>query len=113
MGKGHVFVSLNALPGKQIAQGVMMRPLAGEHVMLTCVDLAPESTVRLHEHPHEQLGVVLSGEIEMQIGDERRALGAGDAYVIPGGTRHAAWAVRGPARVLDVFYPLRKEYLDL
>ncbi|HLJ60538.1 MAG TPA: cupin domain-containing protein [bacterium] len=111
MAAEYVFTSLNALPGKEIAKGVTMRPLAGAHVMISCVDLSPDSTVALHSHPHEQLGVVLEGQIEMQIGEERRALRPGDAYVIPGGTRHAARASGGPARVLDVFYPLREEYL--
>ena len=111
MGMAYVFASLDALPGKDIAKGVTMRPLAGEHVMLSCVDLAADSVVQLHSHPHEQLGVVLEGEVEMQIGDERRALRTGDAYVIPGGTTHGARATRGRARVLDIFYPLREEYL--
>lgn len=111
MSAGYVFTSLNELPSKEIAKGVTMRPLAGEHVMISCVDLSPESAVGLHSHPHEQLGVVLEGQVEMQIGEERRALRPGDAYVIPGGTRHGARASGGPARVLDIFYPLREEYL--
>ncbi|HXX37603.1 MAG TPA: cupin domain-containing protein [bacterium] len=111
MGTGHVFTSLNVLPGKELAKGVTMRPLAGEHVMMSYVDLAPHSAVPLHSHPHEQLGVVLEGEIEMQIGDERRSLRTGDAYVIPGGTPHGARATHERARVLDIFYPLREDYL--
>jgi quercetin dioxygenase-like cupin family protein len=109
----HVFTSLDALPGKEIAPGALMRPLAGAHTMFSCVDFTPGAVVPLHSHPHEQLGVVLQGELEMEIGGERRALRPGDAYVIPGGVQHGARAHAGPVRVLDVFYPLREDYLKL
>jgi len=109
----HVFTSLRALPGKEIAPGVTMRPLAGAHTMFSCVELAAGAEVPMHSHPHEQLGVVLDGELEMEIGGERRAIRPGDAYVIPGGVPHGARAHAGPARVLDVFYPRREDYLKL
>jgi quercetin dioxygenase-like cupin family protein len=109
----HVFTSLDALPGKEIAPGALMRPLAGAQMMFSCVDLADGAEVPMHSHPHEQLGVVLAGELEMEIGGERRAIRPGDVYVIPGGVRHGAKAKAGPVRVLDIFHPLREDYLKL
>jgi quercetin dioxygenase-like cupin family protein len=113
MSTRHVFASLRALPGKEIAAGVTMRPLAGEHVMMSYVEFIPNCEVPMHSHPHEQLGVVMEGELEMQIGDERRTIKPGDVYAIPGGVPHGARSGAGPARVLDVFYPLREDYLKL
>lgn len=109
----HVFASLRELPGKEISPGAMMRPLAGEHTMVSYVEFVTGAVVPLHSHPHEQIGVVLEGEVEMEIGGERRLLHPGDAYVIPGGVPHSGVAPAGPARVLDVFYPRREEYLKL
>ena len=109
----HVFASLRELQGKEIAPGAMMRPLAGEHMMVSYVEFVPQAVVPLHSHPHEQIGVVLEGDVEMVIGGERRLLHPGDAYVIPGGVAHSGVAPTGPARVLDVFYPRREEYLNI
>jgi len=107
----HVFTAVHTLPGKEIVKGITIRPLAGEHVMFTYVELLPHSEVPTHSHPHEQLGLMLEGELEMQIGDERRTLRPGDAYVIPGGVPHGARTGDPRALVLDIFHPLREDYL--
>jgi quercetin dioxygenase-like cupin family protein len=109
----HTVTSIKALPGKEIAKGVTIKPLAGDHVMLNYVEFVPNGEVALHSHHHEQLGLILEGDFEMQIGEERRALKPGDTYVIPGGIRHSGRAGKSGALVLDVFYPLREDYLKL
>lgn len=107
------FHMLDTLPQREIVPGVRIRIVAGSQLMLSVVDLDDGSEVPTHQHAHEQAGLVLSGTIEMWIGDERRLLGPGDAYLIPGGTPHGARPVDGPARVLDAFHPVRDEYVAL
>ena len=53
---------------------------------------------------------MLQGKLELTIGGESRILGPHEAYIIPGGTPHAARAVNGPCRVLDLFSPPREDY---
>ncbi len=113
MAAKHIFTSVRALPGKEIAKGVTIKPLAGEHAMLNYVEFTPHAEVPIHSHPHEQLGLMIEGELDLQIGDERRTLRPGDTYVIPGGIPHGAWTRVSRALVLDVFYPLREDYLKL
>jgi quercetin dioxygenase-like cupin family protein len=96
-----------------VLAGVRIRIIAGPQLMLSIVDFDDDTTVPTHQHPHEQAGTVLQGTVEMWIGDERRLLSAGDAYLVPGGTPHGARSVGGPARVLDAFHPVREEYLAL
>jgi quercetin dioxygenase-like cupin family protein len=105
--------SIAQLPGKEIAAGVTIKPLAGQHVMLNYVEFVPQAVVPLHSHHHEQLGLIIKGELEMEIGEERRTLRPGDTYFIPGGITHSGRAGREGALVLDVFYPLREDYLKL
>jgi quercetin dioxygenase-like cupin family protein len=105
--------SIKALPGKEVAKGVTIKPLAGDHVMLNYVAFVPNGEVALHSHHHEQLGLIIEGELAMQIGDERHVLRPGDTYVIPGGIRHSGRAGSSGALVVDVFYPLREDYLKL
>src|SRR5207245_3750975 len=75
--------SIKALRGKEIAKGVTIKPLAGDHVMLNYVEFVPHGEVPLHSHHHEQLGLIIEGELEMEIGGEQRTLRPGDTYLIP------------------------------
>ena len=64
-----------------------------------------------HSHEHEQLGIVLAGEITMTIAGVDHVLGPDGAYQIPGGIEHSGRA--GGSRVLDVFQPVREDYRRL
>jgi quercetin dioxygenase-like cupin family protein len=81
--------------------------------MFNYVQFVAHGEVPIHSHHHEQLGLILEGQLDMQIGDEHRTLKPGDTYVIPGGTAHSGRAGNAGALVLDVFYPLREDYLKL
>ncbi|MFC2053656.1 cupin domain-containing protein [Chloroflexota bacterium] len=81
-------------------------------MMILIVELDANATLPKHNHPHEQGGIVLEGELEFEIEGETRLLHPGDLYIIPGGVDHEV-KVRGtPAKVLDIFSPVREEYKD-
>jgi quercetin dioxygenase-like cupin family protein len=80
-------------------------------MMMSLVDLEPRSVVEEHAHPHEQLGMVLAGRAVFFIGGEQKTLGPGDMYRIPGGVRHRVVALDEPVRALDIFHPVREDYL--
>jgi mannose-6-phosphate isomerase-like protein (cupin superfamily) len=89
--------------------------IAGEHATLVRWDIPAnrEPISGLHSHEaHEQFCIVLSGDVEMVVGDETIRLGQGDACRIPRRVRHGRTkALNGkPAVVLDVFAPRRPEY---
>lgn len=93
-----------------IFPGVHIQTCAGREMMMSVVDLEPHSVVEEHSHPHEQLGMLLSGEATFFIGGEQKTLRAGDLYVIPGNVRHKVMVGDEPARALDIFHPVRQEY---
>ena len=95
---------------KTIAPGADIRTFWGDKMTLSVVDLAANSSVPLHSHPHEQAGVVLEGEMDFTIGDETRRLQVGDLYIVPGGVTHGVQVGPQPARALDIFSPVRDEY---
>lgn len=104
-------VSLRLSEPRELAPGVTMRPLFGEGAMLNLLEFEPGAIVAAHDHPHEQLGYVLEGELVLEIAEAEHRLGEGDAYRIAGGTRHAARADRR-CLVLDVFQPVREDYRE-
>lgn len=108
-----VFQHIDKLPERELRPGVYLRILPGASMMFSVVRFEPHATVETHQHPHEQLGIVLEGELEMWIGDTRRQLRQGDAYTIPSNLPHGGQTHNATALVLDVFSPLREEYLKL
>jgi quercetin dioxygenase-like cupin family protein len=94
----------------QIFPGVEICTTAGESIMLSVVTFEPHSVVIDHAHPHEQMGVMISGRAEFTVGGITRILGPGDLWKIPGGVTHSVRALDGPAVALDVFHPIREDY---
>ncbi|OYW24966.1 MAG: cupin [Planctomycetales bacterium 12-60-4] len=77
---------------------------------LSYLEMEAGAEIPLHHHPHEQGGILLSGRMELTIGDETRVVEPGALYLIPPNVPHRAVAVGGPAVVLDVFSPVREDY---
>ncbi len=107
------FVDIEKQQALTPVPGVTMRTPQGEKMMLSWVEIKEGCEVPLHSHPHEQAGILVSGRMLLQIGDEERELQAGDMYIIPGGTEHRAVAVGGPIRAMDVFCPVREDYAEM
>jgi quercetin dioxygenase-like cupin family protein len=95
----------------EIFPGVEIRTTAGRGIMLSVVRLEPGSVVAEHTHPHEQMGLLIEGRLEFTVGGVTRVLGPGDLWRIPGGVPHSVRALDGPAVALDVFHPIRQDYL--
>ncbi len=94
-----------------IFPGVEIRTSAGKGIMLSVVRLEPGSVVAEHSHPHEQMGYLLEGHLEFTVGGVTRLLGPGDMWRIPGWVLHSVRALDHPAVALDVFHPIREDYL--
>ena len=78
--------------------------------MMSVVDIAAHAVVEEHQHPHEQVGMLLEGRAIFFIGGEQKTLQAGDLYRIPGNVRHKVIALDQPVRAIDIFCPVREEY---
>jgi quercetin dioxygenase-like cupin family protein len=94
-----------------IFPGVEILTTAGRNMMLSVVRFQPRSVVEEHAHPHEQMGILLEGRLEFTIGGITRRLGPGEMWRIPGGVVHSVRALDEPVLALDVFHPIREDYL--
>jgi quercetin dioxygenase-like cupin family protein len=95
---------------KELVPGINARTFWAEKMLAAVVDLDPNVHLPRHSHPHEQLGIVIEGQIEFIVEDQKQILGPGEVYVIPGGIEHEARTFDQPVKVMDVFSPVRKEY---
>ena len=105
------FVQRSDCSHHEIFPGVHIFTTAGERMMLSVVELAPHAVVEPHSHPHEQMGLLLEGELTFTIGGQTKTLRPGEMWRIPGGVVHGCVAGDQPAKALDVFQPVREEYL--
>ncbi len=94
----------------QVFEGIRARRVEGDQVTLAIVELDPNAVVPEHVHPHEQNGMVITGEMRFRVGSEERVLGPGGTWRILGGVEHAATAGPDGAVVIDVFSPIRVDW---
>jgi quercetin dioxygenase-like cupin family protein len=106
-----VFVQPAELTERTIFPGVTLRAAAGDQLMLSRVTFAANAVVERHAHPHEQVGMVVAGSALFIVGSEERWLSPGEMYFIPGGVEHKVMAGEGGCVALDVFHPVREDYL--
>ena len=104
------FWNPDGMAARQLAPGVTAKIASGEKVMLSLVTLAPGAVVPEHAHPHEQMGMLVSGAMELTVSGQARTLSGNAIYLVPGGVLHKAVAGPEGAVALDVFSPPREEY---
>lgn len=95
---------------KQLMPGVAVRTFWGERMLMSLVDLAPGAVIPAHSHPHEQVGMMISGEMALTVAEETRHVGPGDIYIVPGGALHSVITGPAGAQAIEAFAPVREEY---
>jgi len=86
------------------------RLIGGNGTQLSFLRMDPGSFFPHHNHPEEQVMIVLRGSIDEIILDKVKTMNVGDILVLPAGMVHGG--TNGPfgADVLDVFWPPRPDY---
>lgn len=92
--------------------GVVRRTLnSGDRTTLVEITFQPGGVVPLHTHEHEQIGYLVRGRLQFTLGEETRELTAGDTWCVPSNVPHAVTALEASVGI-DIFSPVRTEYLD-
>jgi quercetin dioxygenase-like cupin family protein len=89
--------------------GVEMRPHFGTEAMVNVVTLGPDSVAPEHDHPEEQISLILSGSFTFSIDGRTTEMGPHDAVSIPGGVVHGGRAGTNGCVMVDVFHPIRED----
>ena len=107
------FIDIDTIKPLEVVPGCRLRTPYGDNLMLSYLEMDEGAAIPMHDHPHEQGGMLLRGKMELTIGEEARVVEAGSMFIIPPNTPHKAIAIDGPAIVLDVFSPVREDYAEL
>ena len=83
------FRTWNGVDAHELFPGIRLHSIGGEQVLLCRVSYEPGKTVERRAHEHtEQVMVIVDGEVEITIGDDKRTLGTGDVCVMNRGVEH-------------------------
>ena len=95
---------------RELSKGVNARIFPGVEAMISVVNLQPNASGKIHNHPQEQWGIMISGSgIRIQNNDKIPVV-EGDFWRTPGGIDHGFVAGKDGAIIVDVFAPPREEY---
>lgn len=104
------FFAIPKLKETEMLPGVRRRAVSLDKVMITFFEFEPHAIVPEHNHPHEQISVVIEGAMEFQLGEEKRILKAGEGACIPPSVKHSARILDQPTAVYDSWSPPREDY---
>ncbi|MEE3373140.1 MAG: SMP-30/gluconolactonase/LRE family protein [Planctomycetota bacterium] len=90
------------------------RLIWGRNMMLSFVRMDPLGAFPLHIHPEDQLMIALRGALVEGIMDLQYAMSGKrrDVVLQPGGMAHSAKLSEYGADALDVFWPVRPDYIE-
>jgi quercetin dioxygenase-like cupin family protein len=106
-----MFFKAALLKKKLISKGIVLRAVWGQKIMLTFFDFKPKSVIPPHKHPHEQITYILKGSLKFNLEGKVKILRAGQGVVVPANQMHSAQVLGQPAKALDGWYPIRKDYV--
>lgn len=99
------------IPVENIAEGIERQMVVGQNVMICRFKFAPFVVTAEHSHPHEQMSLILKGNVKFTVGDEKLIVSAGDVLHLPSGVWHGATMLDEEVILIDIFSPIREDFL--
>ncbi len=96
------FWNVKTLKLDEFRPGIRSKLESGKNLTMAFMKIAPNMEGSAHAHPFDQCGVVIEGEIEMSVGEEKKLLRPMETYFIPAGVKHDWRTFTVSARILDV-----------
>ena len=101
----------STIPVEQIGDGIERQMIWGEHLMVCRLRLAPRVVTAVHSHPHEQITLLERGRAVFTIESQTRIASAGDVLHFPSNVRHGATMLDEEVVLVDIFSPVREDFL--
>ncbi|NGX63468.1 MAG: Bacilysin biosynthesis protein BacB [Candidatus Anoxychlamydiales bacterium] len=94
---------------KKKKEGIFFKSITGDKIQLAYIKLKPNQITN-HSHINEQMGYIISGKVELTIGEEKKICSAGMAYFIPSNIQHGFRVLSDEdLEYIEIFSPPKKE----
>ncbi len=105
--------SWDLISKEKLSEEISRQMIWGENIMAVRIELAPNSSVSIHEHESEQLTTVQTGQLTLHFPEHGDfLLGPGEMLIIPSMVPHSALAGPEGCQVIDMFSPIRQDFID-
>lgn len=104
-------IKLYEMPEREMVPGYHAKFVHSENVTIAHWDIEEGNALPKHAHPHEQVVNLIEGRFELTLNDESAILEAGSVVIIPSNVMHSGRALT-KCRIIDVFYPVRTDYIQ-
>lgn len=99
------------IPVEHPAEGIERQMVVGENVMICRFRFAPFLVTAEHTHPHEQMTMVIQGKVKFIIEGVAHIMSPGDVLHFPPNNRHGATMLDEEVILIDIFSPIREDFL--
>ncbi len=96
------FWNLKNLELEAFRPGIFSKAEIGEKLIMAFMEIGPNKEDSGHDHPFDQCGIIVQGQIEMFIGDEHKIMTQNETYFIPAGVTHGWKTFDNPVKMLDI-----------
>jgi len=106
---------VDPLAGKTYKRSTgLSRLIWGKNAQISLIRMDPGSEIALHRHPEDQLTHTIRGSLDQGVMDKTfpASGAAGHMLFLPGGMVHSAKLGETGADQLDVFWPVRPDYVE-
>jgi len=101
----------STIPIEHPGEGIERQMVVGQNLMICRFRFTPHLETPQHRHPHEQMSIVVSGRVRFFVEGEERICSPGDVLQFPSNCLHGATMMDEEVVLIDVFTPLRKDFL--
>ncbi len=96
------FWDLDTLELEEFRPGIRSKAEVGNNLIMVCMEIEAGKEDTGHKHPFDQCGIVLEGQMEIFMGEERKVLNPNESYFIRSGEQHAWKTFDNPVKILDI-----------
>ena len=96
------FWDLKTLRLDEFRPGIRSKLESGSNLTMAFMEITANKEGTAHDHPFDQCGIVIEGEIEMFVGEEKKLLKPIETYFIPAGIKHNWRTIILSAKILDI-----------
>jgi len=109
---GALHTDWSSIPVERPGEGIERQMVVGRRMMVCRFRFAPYLVTPEHSHPHEQMSLVVSGRVRFFIEGEERVAVPGDVLHFPPDCWHGATMMEEEVILIDIFSPVREDFLD-
>lgn len=101
------------VPWQQVAPGQRRKVLYNDRLTMVWLEMDPapqQPQLLTHYHAHDQITMIVEGKAKAQVGDQRREVGPGAAYVAPSNVHHGLRPLSSRLVLVECFTPTREDF---